>query len=451
MSRMYFFANVADFIFPRQAALALPARRPVFWILMVSLVYQAVLCAIHTNVHSISMAAVGFTEGMIYLACLALLIKHIRLEYLAVATLVAAYLFLLAILRNQLDPKGFRDVMIPILFYGIGRQIGDVKYADRLLKLMVLLVLAFGLFELFFLDWFSRVFNIFSYYVSQGGLAAGSNWAKDSVLGLNGMRPEGIGRTILPSLLGNHRISSIFLEPVSLGNFAVIIAAWGLSKRREDIRDMLFFVLAAAIMIALSDSRYGMITLGALVLMRCLPLGRSYIWMIVLPLLSVALLVAIGAFFNGHYSDNVLGRLYVSGKTLLGLDLGMIFGLDGFNVSYGDMGYPSLLTRLGALLCIFLWVAFWMLKMEDERGNRFRAYTTLYMSLILCVSGTSLFALKTAGVLWFLVGCLAGRQKEAASAWSVPPSPATPQAASHAYPPPGSSAQGAKKEMPNAY
>ncbi|WP_230414087.1 polysaccharide polymerase [Collimonas silvisoli] len=417
---MNFYSNIKNFIFPGQAGSPLPAGRMAFWILMFALVYQAVLCAVHTNVHAISVAGVGLAEALIYIACIAILIKRIRLEFVAVASLVAAYLLLMAILRNQLDPKGFRDVMIPILFYGLGREIGDVNYTDRLLKLMVLVVLAFGFFELFFLDWFSRVFNIFSYYVNQGGLAAGSNWAKDSVLGLNGMRPEGIGRTILPSLIGNHRISSIFLEPVSLGNFAVIVAAWGLSKRRDEIKEMIFFLLAAVTMIALSDSRYGMITVAALLVMRCLPLGRNYAWMIVLPLLSVALLLLLATVFGGHYSDSVLGRLFVSGKTLSNLDLGMIFGLDGFNISFGDMGYPSLLTRLGALLCIFLWGVFWMLKMADERGDRFRAYITLYMSLILCVSGTSLFALKTAGILWFLVGCAAGRPKDVLAA-----SPAT--------------------------
>ncbi|AIY42099.1 Xanthan biosynthesis exopolysaccharide polymerase GumE [Collimonas arenae] len=395
-----------------QSALAAPAGRLTFWILMGALGYQAVLCSIHTNLHSISMADVALAEAAIYLGCVVVLARHIRLELLAVASLAAAYLLLLAILRNQLDPKGFRDVMIPILFYGLGRQVGSVKFADRVLKLMILVVLAFGFFELFFLDWFSRVFNIFSYYVNQGGLAAGSNWAKDSVLGLNGMRPEGIGRTILPSLLGNHRISSIFLEPVSLGNFAVIVAAWGLAKRREEIKEMIFFVLAAAVMIALSDSRYGMITVAALVLLRCLPLGKHYTWTLVFPLLSIAMLLVLAGYFGGQYSDSVLGRLYVSGRTLLNLDLGMIFGLDGFNFGFGDMGYPSLLTRLGVLLCLFLWGAFWMLKMEDERGERLRAYITLYMSLILCVSGTSLFALKTAGILWFLVGCVANHQSD---------------------------------------
>jgi putative polymerase len=88
----------------------------------------------------------------------------------------------------------------------------------------------------------------------------------------------------------------------------------------------------------------------------------------------------------------------------LGFDVEKILGIQGFNTPYGDMGYAYLLSRWGALLCIALWVALWMVKMPDERGERFRAYAALYISLILTVSGTSFFALKTAGLLWFLMG-----------------------------------------------
>lgn len=68
------------------------------------------------------------------------------------------------------------------------------------------------------------------------------------------------------------------------------------------------------------------------------------------------------------------------------------------------MGYAYLLSRWGVLLCLTLWGALWMIKMKDACGERFRAYAALYISLILTVSGTSFFALKTAGLLWFLVG-----------------------------------------------
>jgi putative polymerase len=45
------------------------------------------------------------------------------------------------------------------------------------------------------------------------------------------MRPEGFngGRNLLP-FLGNHRVSSIFLEPASAGNFGIIVFMWALVR-----------------------------------------------------------------------------------------------------------------------------------------------------------------------------------------------------------------------------
>jgi len=210
------------------------------WILFGATLYQMLLCLLHTHVMSIRTAMVGGAEFVLYLGCLLILARRLKLEFVAILAMIAAYLLFLALLRGSLDFKGFRDVLIVVLFYWVGKTMGDVKMADRLLKILICIVLAFGFFEMFFLDLYSRVFNVFSYYVSQGGLS-GTNWAKDSTLALNSIRPDGIGRTILPSILGNHRVSSIFLEPVSLGNFAVIVGAWGLSKNKDEWRKMAFF------------------------------------------------------------------------------------------------------------------------------------------------------------------------------------------------------------------
>jgi putative polymerase len=318
------------------------------------------------------------------------------------------------LLRGSLDFKGFRDILIIVLFYWLGRTMGTMEMADRLLKIVIGIVLLFGFFELCFVDLYSRVFNTFSYYVNQGGLANVTNWAKGSALALNGMRPEGIGRTILPSLLGNHRVSSIFLEPVSLGNFAVIIAAWGLSKEREEWRKMLFFLVSAAILITLADSRYGMLTVMCLVVMRLLFVGRMNTLAILLPPICVGLLMTIVFVMNGKYSDNILGRLYTTGATLMQFGPKEIFGLKGFDLNFGDMGYAVILTRFGLVFFTFCWIGFWLIKMQDARGIRFRAYVALYASLIMAVSGTSLLALKTSGILWFLVGCCAARKSVAA-------------------------------------
>lgn len=366
--------------------------------------YQAALCLIHTHFFRVNTTTVALAEFLVYLACLVVLIRRVRVEFVIVAALITAYLLLLSIFRGELELKGFRDVMIPILFYWLGRQIADMEYADRILRRLIWVVLAFGFLELFFLDWYSYLFNIFSYYLNQGTITVASNFVSGSALNLNGMRPEGIGRTIFPGLLGSHRVSSIFLEPVSLGNFAVIVAAWGLAKTREQWQSGLFFLVTALIMITLSDSRYGIGTVSLMLLLRAIPVRKLNVVVSLLPLFCIAALVLIGLFYHGQYADNILGRLYVSGRALLGFTVPMLLGVEGSSISFYDMGYPYILTRLSLLLVIFLWFAIWMMKMQDARGERFRVYIALYITLILCVSGTSFFALKTAGILWFLVG-----------------------------------------------
>lgn len=377
--------------------------------MIASVVYQALLALIHTHVHRSSALLVAGAEFLIYLACILVLARRIRLEFVTIVALVLAYLLLLSIFRDGLDFKGFRDVMIPLLFFWLGRHVGDISYADRVLKALVVIVLIFGFFELFFLPQYTALLDIFSYYVSTGTVTISTNFIRDSALNLNGLRPEGIGRTIFPSLLGSHRVSSVFLEPVSLGNFAVIVAAWGLSKPRAELRSMLFFLLSAAVLIALADSRYGLIVVSALIAIRVIVHGRMHTAFIAFPFLSIAALVLIGLYFHGGVADNIMGRLYWTGDTLLSFDLGKLIGVQGFNLPYGDMGYAYLLSRWGVLLCLVLWGALWLIKMPDERGVRFRAYAALYISLILTVSGTSFFALKTAGLLWFLVGSCAYR------------------------------------------
>ncbi|GGC04887.1 hypothetical protein GCM10007205_12600 [Oxalicibacterium flavum] len=382
------------------------------WILFGAALYQMALCLVHTHVFAVRTAMVGAAEFVLYLGCLLVLARRLQLDVVAILSLCAAYLLLLALLRGSLDAKGFRDLLIVLLFYWLGRSVGDVRTADRFLRILIGVVLLFGFFEMFFVEYYSRVFNVFSYYVSQGGLR-GTNWIKDNTLALNSMRPEGIGRTILPGLLGAHRVSSIFLEPVSLGNFAVITAAWGLSKEKTEWRWMLFFVGAAMLMITLADSRYGLMTISCLILMRLAFRGRMHYLLMFLPLVCVLMLIGIALFLPDYHGDNMLGRLRITGVVLSEFGIGELMGLKGYNLGFGDMGYAVLLTRFGLPFFVALWIGFWMIRMKDEQGIRFRAYAALYMSLILAISGTSLMALKTAGVLWFLIGCCALREKPA--------------------------------------
>jgi putative polymerase len=71
------------------------------------------------------------------------------------------------------------------------------------------------------------------------------------------------------------------------------------------------------------------------------------------------------------------------------------------------MGYAYVLSRFGTLQVIGLLLVLFLMPCTSERAKRFRALTVLYFFCSLAISGTSVFALKTAGLMWFLLGALA--------------------------------------------
>ena len=77
-------------------------------------------------------------------------------------------------------------------------------------------------------------------------------WA--SGLMMSGLRPPEQGREIL-SFLGDHRVSSLFLEPVGLGNFGCIVAFWGAARSKMEKQLRFWIIVAGIALIVLSDTR----------------------------------------------------------------------------------------------------------------------------------------------------------------------------------------------------
>ncbi|WP_154660720.1 polysaccharide biosynthesis protein GumE [Marinobacter nanhaiticus] len=343
------------------------------------------------------------SEFLILVACLPLLIPRVLPGVMILAAFSGAFLCLQALLRGGLDLKAFRDLLIPLCFYWAGRNVGSPAQADKALRIIVGVVLFFAFFELLALDVYTRIFNIFSYYVSTGSLEEITEYQRDSRLQMNGIRPPGIGRTLLPGLLDSHRVSSVFLEPVSLGNFATIVAAWGLAKDKSQLRDTLIFVGAAVVLIVLADSRFALLSVSFLLFARFALVGWANYLPFLMPIGILAMLVAIGMFWNGVYGDDYIGRLASSGRSLVEFNVANLLGF-GHNGGFPDQGYAYSFSKFGLVLVMVLWFVFWLIPAPDDQARRFRCYIGVYASLILCVSGSSLFALKTAGVVWFLFG-----------------------------------------------
>lgn len=394
-------------------------RYPDEWIiiaiLMASVTYQAFLCFLNTHFFTTSRAAVGIAESLIYLACLPILARRLLPGVLILALIASATLCLLMLISGIYDAKPFRDLAIPFCFFWLGCNVGRPELADRALTYVIIVVMVLGLAETFFLDQYTDIFNIFSYYVSTGNLAPITDYVRDSKLQLNGIRPEGIGRTLLPGLLGAHRVSSVFLEPVSLGNFAAMCAAWGLSRDKTDLRNAIFFVGSAVILVILADSRFALLSISIMFAVRFLLSGKALNLAIIAPFGALLLVILVGINTHSDVGDNFQGRLAWTGWALFTFDIPMILGANNVH-PFADHGYAHVLSTYGLPLALLLWFSFWFVPMPDDRSLRFRAFVSIYIGLILSISGFSLFALKSAGILWFLMGCVLNQ-----------PAPAKPQ------------------------
>lgn len=377
--------------------------RAICLIMVFAVSYQAILCLLNTFGISASVAMVGAAEALIMGACLPFIMRRMAVKLITVMAITGAFFCLAGITSGQFNVKAVRDLLIPLWFLWLGYNLGNTHIALRALKWLIIVVLAMGIFELFWLDAYTRFFDIYGYYLNTGNITPVTDYVRESRLQLNGIRPEGIGRTLFPGLLGSHRVSSVFLEPVSLGNFATILSAWALAYDLKDWRKAAWLLGAAFLLIVIADSRFALVLVPTMLAMRVLMQGKALYLASLAPLAGVLLVMAMGL-TTVEYTDSFVGRLALCGWALQEFDLQRLFGLD-LAPAYGDMGYAYLISRFGLPLCLVLWASFWLLPMADSPGQRFRAFIAVYAALILSVSGTSLFAFKTSAVLWFLVGC----------------------------------------------
>ena len=88
-----------------------------------------------------------------------------------------------------------------------------------------------------------------------------------------------------------------------------------------------------------------------------------------------------------------------------------------------DSGYAYALANFGLPMCVLLWLAFVAFPARNEPALRFKLLLGVYACALLCVSGSSLFSLKTAALAWFALGALSAQSFVGAGVRGKSPSP----------------------------
>lgn len=375
-----------------------------------------ILVLINTHVTTVSDLYVIGGEGMLMIMALGLIGAKVRAPFIALVFVMLAYFALIWLIRGDPDPKTVRDMIIPVTFYELGRQRGTIKVADRLMIWSCLFITIVAVIEMTWPDQYSEKFNVLQYYIARGELPEEASAFFGTAFSVNGQRPEGIGRSLMP-ILGPHRASSIFIEPVSLGNYAVFAAAWFLI-RPPSWRLRLPLLILPIMLVVLADSRFGaymLVAIGLIWLCRKMPLAKF-----AAPALPIVVLTGLALIYlmpneNMTRGDDLLGRLYYSGRYLYRMTMESWLGLVPVGRYAFDSGYADILRNGGVIGVAAAWVLLTAAFQRKEQSF-FKMFIMAYYSMILCISA-SVFSIKTAAALWFVFGCLGafGISQETAS------------------------------------
>jgi putative polymerase len=407
----------------RRSYVAAPDDRAGRWLLpalvFAAMAFNLVLCFANTRFLTVGNLHVIACEALII--SIAFLASHRSLQPSHVLLLSGTMMFALALasirvafgLEASINIKIVRDLMIPIVFFLLGRQAKDAKSADFVVRVAAAVVLVLALFEYFFVEAFTQSFNVAKYYIARGTMEA-REALQSADLFISGMRPAGHegGRNLLP-FLGDHRVSSLFLEPVSMGNFGIIVFLWGLVRSKFEHRLYVGLMTAGLVFIVLADSRFGAYFCLMSLVIVLLPASLATIAVGMLPLAALAVLLIVPFVVTGSYDpqhryvDNgFMGRLMLSGQILGEFDALNWLGLEPLPRAAYDSGYSYILEGIGVIGVAAAWYLFMSLQGRSRQFQAFRNVAAMYYAVILCISNSP-FTIKTASLLWFLIGVLA--------------------------------------------
>jgi putative polymerase len=369
-----------------------------FAVIFGAMTFNLFLCFVNTRVFPVLDTHVMMAE-MVFIGCAFAFAADRRSGMYVVLAIFITYMMVVFALRNQIDLKALRDILIPVAFFFMGQRLGNERLADRLVTFSIIVVLGFGLFEYLATELFLDYFNVIGYYISRGTISVADVWGQTRGLYVSGVRPE--PRTLLP-FLGQHRVASIFLEPVSEGNFGAIVYAWALFRNNMPWR---WLTIACALaIIVMADARFGLYTCILMTLLfpfyNIIP---KPVWMI-LPFLFLALIAIYGleTGTNGGPND-IAGRFDVTAAILTALSFEEVIGSKVSNVVGFDSGLTYSLTDFGILGFAGLWAIFVYLPVRDLKAWKFHSQVILYFLLLLTISNSG-YTIKTGAMLWFLLG-----------------------------------------------
>jgi hypothetical protein len=375
-------------------------------IVLAAVLYNTFLAFVKARGFPITLPMVIVTELMI-LAGAALAVLHTGFRKTDAPALLLFFFFLfnallISLVNGAIVIEMARNAAVIAVFLMIGLR-ADRETVARTFAIAAGLVFFVLLLEVLWTVGYARFLEPGLYFEETRGIAR----SEFDEIGLFANALGFEDRFALLNLVP-HRTSSLYMEQVSLANYAIILAIFLVSLwKRIPVWQRIAYSLLIAFILVTNNSRTALaMTLAAPVIYFLAPVLPRLITLGLMPaVLAAAVLVATVSPATG---DNFAGRVSLTVRTLSELDLSALLGaLATEAATFADSGYTFVIYGSSVLGLLALWLFFSLIIAgRGAAQKRAGVMMGLYFFMNLMVSGTSVFSIKTAALLWLLIGFL---------------------------------------------
>lgn len=371
--------------------------------------YFGILAFLNAHLFAVSYAIVAGAEGMILIGVLVIVVQT-RFQDSDALPLILLFAFMLlsvwgSLINDMIYPDPLRNMAIIALFTMLGLR-SSPKVSDRVFTILSIVTLIFLAMEIISTDLYVAILRPASFYQNFRGYEAKS-WDESGLFGnaLSFASRWSFG-------LFSHRTSSIFIEQVSLANFAGVLTVMMLTRWSSLLRSTRALHVATILGILLTNSSRTS-TMLAVASVAAYPLYPRLLRYGTLALVPLVLLSAFSliAMTGLSKNDDLIGRVSITVTALRQGDVAFWLGAEiARAASFLDTGYGYLIASTSLVGLILFWLYVSMIVPQRDAIQKRCAYAlALYVFGNLLIGGTAIFAMKVAAPLWLLVGTTARR------------------------------------------
>ena len=375
------------------------------FVLILAVCFNAVLAIANGHGVTLQRGHVVAAEIVVYAAAVSVIFLNAdrrMLPWFILALFIVLNGLLLGLGNGAFNPKYIRDVLAIPTFIMLGMTYRS-QSLTRPIVILQTVVFGIAILEAVSPMAYSEIFQVLKYYVNTRDVATSSFWNTNSDLFVSATRP---GDRFF-SFVNLHRVSSIFLEPVSLGNYCVVIAIFLTASWKElGIITKIYLVGSTLALLVACDGRLASASILVIVVGSVFLRNIQSRWTVLyLPIILLAAVLLVWNFNLDPRQDNFSGRIAGSMDTLSQVDFAGLLGLDASSSDEAaDSGITYFVLSQSFIGVIVIWCALCLLPAGHRYATRLYVHgIALFVPLNLLVS-YSFFSVKVASLIWFCFG-----------------------------------------------